>query len=211
MNQTDRHYSPEEWADFARHVTPPETRSAMRAHLDAGCPACAELHDTLAAVHGIAAADALNEPPAATLRLARAMYGARPAEDAPFARAAGAVRLLFDSALLTATVGLRNVPSGPRKFLFASGDMVIDLQLTPTPRRTVLIGQVTMPSHVDRRIAGLPALLHRGTERVARATTNDLGEFEMEFEGPAEDLSLALGSESDPTVISLGTFARTHP
>jgi hypothetical protein len=206
----DNHYSPEDWADFARHAASPEAEADMRRHLDRGCLACTELHATFREVYAIGAVDGAYEPPAAAVRLARAMFAVRTPER-PFARMASAVTLLFDSALMPASIGLRSVPNGPRKFLFAAGDMVIDLQVSPASKgSTVVVGQVTVASAGDRRVAGMPALLHRGLQRVARATTNDDGEFEMEFEGPAQDLSLALGSDPNPTVITLGTFTRTQ-
>jgi hypothetical protein len=208
---TTVHYSPEAWADFARHVADADSRAAMQRHLDRGCRDCAELHATFRAIQTAAGADARFEPPAADLRLAKAMFAIRPPES-PFVRAAATVKLLFDSQLMAAPIGLRNLPPGPRKFLFASGDMVIDLQVTPgRDAKTIeLTGQITMPSHLDRRVSGVPALLHRGMQRVAKATTNQHGEFHLEFDGPADDLSLALGSDPDPTVISLGTLTRTQ-
>lgn len=203
------HYTPEEWADFTRNVAPPEARAAMKKHLDRGCRSCADLHGAFARVHALAAADSHFEPPPATLRLAKALFALR-APERRVGTLASFATLLFDSRLMPAPMGLRNVPLGPRKFLFASGDMIIDLQVTPASDRTVMVGQLTMSSHLNGRVAGIPALLHRGLERIAGATTNNLGEFEMEFEGPADELSLALGSEPDATVISLGTFTRNR-
>jgi hypothetical protein len=69
-----------------------------------------------------------------------------------------------------------------------------------------LIGQLSAPSQAHRRLQGLTVLLHRGAQRIATATTNQIGEFQLEFDDPAEDLTLAVGSDPDTTIIPLGTL-----
>src|ERR1700687_2928430 len=80
MNPTmisSEHFLLEDWADFVRTVADPQHQTAMQPHRENGSPVCTELHDSLRAVDAVARADAQYEPPASTMRLARALYWER--------------------------------------------------------------------------------------------------------------------------------------
>jgi hypothetical protein len=205
------HFSDEDWADFTRGVADSHRRAAMQRHLEEGCQRCAGLHDSLAAVQAAAAADRRYEPPAGTVRRAKALYEFR-GQVSPFARALETVKLLFDSQVAPLAAGVRSSPGGPRKLLFASGDLVIDLQIAPghQPRHTEIIGQISAPPHLAGRKASQPIVLRRGGLSVADATTNKRGEFQIEFAGPFEELTLTLGADREMTVITLETLTRTQ-
>jgi hypothetical protein len=202
MNTTD-HFSIERWADFARHVA--ENADVMRAHLEAGCQKCAEWHATFASLYDLASRDARYEPPASTMRLAKAVFdGAQPS--GALARASRAVRLLFDSQLMAAPAGVRSIQGPPRRLVFAAGDLIVDLQVASSlgSRGKVMVGQLTVPVQVRRGVQGMNVRLHTGAEVLAKGATNKLGEFHLEFEDPGIDVTLALGSDPDSTVIPLG-------
>lgn len=198
------HFSLEDWADVARGVADANLRAAMQDHLDRACDGCTELHALLSLVTKVAARDADYEPPPAALGSGKAAL-VPPSRLGGFARASQAVKLLFDSQLVAAPVGVRNAVWGPpRRLVFASGSLVVDLQVAPSTGSgvKVLIGQVTASRHP----IALQVLLNNGRQKIAQAATNDLGEFELEFENPGDSLTLALGSDEDVTVISLGTL-----
>jgi hypothetical protein len=204
------HYSDEDWADFARNITDSDRRTSMQRHLEQGCPVCAELHDRLRAVQTIAAADGQYEPPAGTVRQAKALYEFN-ASAGPFARALETVKLLFDSQFAPLPAGVRSSRGGPRKLLFASGDLVINLEIATarTPQHTEIIGEVTAPSHLSARRVSQPVVLTRKGLSVANTATNKRGEFQLEFAGAIDDLTLTIGAERHVTVITLGTLTRT--
>jgi len=106
--------------------------------------------------------------------------------------------------------GVRSSQGGPRKLLYASGDLLIDLQIAPTrnPRCTEIIGQITATSDPAGHRAGQRVVLRRNDLTVADATTNKRGEFQLEFAGSAEDVTLTFGSDRDSTVITLETLTR---
>jgi len=208
---SSEHFLLEDWADFVRAVADPLRQTAMQRHLENGCLVCTELHDSLRAVDAVARADAQYEPPASTMRLARALYSQRrPA--GLLVRALETVKLLFDSHASPLPAGVRGGPARPRTLLFATEDHVIDLQVMPShePNHTVLIGQITSPSDVDRHVDGMPVLLQRGASHLARAATSQHGEFQMEFDGPVDDLSLTIGAGRDMTLISLRTLTKVQ-
>jgi hypothetical protein len=205
------HFSLEDWADFARHVALPESGAAMQRHLDERCEACTAVHSSLVAIGALAKADAQYEPPPSTVRLALALYS-RPTPAGRLKRALETVQLLFDSQLTPVIAGVRGGAAQPRQLLFASGDRIVDLQMLPSHERarTVLIGQITSPPPVTQSFEGLPVLLRQGTKQVASTSTTRFGEFQMDFDGPADDLSLSIGADHDATVISLHTITRVQ-
>ena len=205
------HFSDEAWADFVRNVPDSHRRAAMQRHLDEGCRRCADLHDSLKAVQAAAVADGRYEPPAGTVRQAKALYEAvRPVS--AFVRALETVKLLFDSQVAPLAAGVRSSQGGPRKLLFACGDLVIDLQISPSrnPQHWEIIGEITASSHFTGRKASQPVVLRSRGLTIADATTNKRGEFQLEFDRPAEELTLTLGVDRHTTFITLGTLTRTY-
>ena len=65
-------------------------------------------------------------------------------------------------------------------------------------------------SHLAGRKASQPVVLRSRGLSVADATTNKHGEFQLEFAGPADQLTLTLGADRSTTLITLGTLTRTQ-
>ncbi len=205
------HFAAEDWVDFARGVAAPPRDSAMRQHLHSGCRECTDLHDTWRDLAAMAAADDAYEPPASALHILRAVYSTRRPAGSALSRAVDRVKVLFDSQFVAAPIGVRSGVSARRKVLFATGDLMIDVQLEPLSRtnRTVILGQITAPKNIPQPPRHVDVVVLRETSVVARATTNDLGEFQVEFDGGADDISIALGSNDHGTVLTLGNLRRT--
>ena len=119
-------------------------------------------------------------------------------------------RLLFDSQLAAARAGLRATKPGSRTLVYASDDYLIDVQLQSGSARgdTLLIGQITSAQTPNPRVEGSRVLLERDTQEIARAVTNQLGEFELEFGGPTADLSLTFALAQCQVVVRLGNLTR---
>lgn len=178
----------------------------MAAHLASGCQVCADAHREWRSVSDIARTAVSYEPSEATLRLASALFSI-PRAAGRIARAVEAVRTLFDSQLVAAPVGVRAAAAGRgRKVLYATGDFLVDL-LIEMPRqssRTLIIGQVVSAGEARDSVQGVPVVILRDMLVLGKAVTNGLGEFQMEFEGPSQGLSVALGLRPEGTIVSLG-------
>jgi len=107
--------------------------------------------------------------------------------------------------------GVRSGSDSPRKLVYAAGAYLVDLQVQAAGQRpgaTQLTGQVAMPANAHHHFEDIPVLVLRHARIVAKTTTNRLGEFHIEFEGQADDVSLALGFEGGGTVIALAHASR---
>ena len=204
------HFTAEEWADFVRQTAPADQSRAMQEHLASGCRNCTTAHDTWQRVAKSAASVERFDPPDSTLRIARSLFAMRPPSGRA-ARVMDAARALFDSALMPLPAGVRSAAEAPRKLVYAAGEYLVDLQVQPISQRagaTQLTGQVTMPGNAQAQFDGIPVVVLRHARIIAKTTTNSLGEFQTEFEGPADNVSIAFGFEGGGTVISLAHATR---
>lgn len=123
-----------------------------------------------------------------------------------FSRVIQYARLLFDSQVAAVPVGLRATKPGAHKLVYASDDYLIDLQVQSSGHlrdETVMLGQITSPQHPNPHVDGARVLLERDTQAIARAVTNQLGEFDLEFGGPVSDLSLTFAVSQGRVVVRL--------
>ena len=72
-----RHFSVQEWTDFARGLGDEAHRSAMHQHLSIGCAACGEFVATLQRFAPIVASEAQYEPPDQVVRRAEVLFPRR--------------------------------------------------------------------------------------------------------------------------------------
>jgi hypothetical protein len=59
-------------------------------------------------------------------------------------------------------------------------------------------------------VRGVPIVLLRDLSVIGKGLTNSSGEFHVEFAGPSENLSVALGLREEGTVVSLGSSSARH-
>ena len=172
-----KHFSEAQWVDFVRNLTLPRTKVAMQQHIDSGCKKCSDMLQTWQGVLSVAAAESLFNPPADAVHLVKSQFAAiRPT-------ASAGVRLLFDSMLQPSTAGTRGSVTA-RQFLYETDEYYIDLRLEPRTEadRACLIGQVLNRAGADRRAPGLAVRLQAGQQPIAHTSTNEFGEFQLEFE-----------------------------
>lgn len=190
-----KHFSEADWADFVRNLAPSKARAAMRQHLDEGCKKCQKTVEVWQGVVAIAERESRLSPPADAVRVAKSQIaGVMP-------QASPGVRLVFDSMLQPATAGLRGALAA-RQFLFETDDYYIDLRVEPraAENRAYLVGQVL--NRTGKRAAeALPVRLHQRKESIAETATNQMGEFQLEFQAAGE-MYLAI-SRPDQDVIVL--------
>lgn len=196
-----RHFTLEEWADFARKMGPRDQLEAMESHLK-HCEKCLMEFDIWRRVNETAHRHPAFEPPAGAVRTVKAMFGIHKPKKA------GALRefvaeLLFDSLRSPLPAGVRSSGAGIRQLLFGSGGFRVDLRIEPQQdsNKISLVGQVLNSADPRKSLDSLQVALMRGRKTLAQSLTNQLGEFHLECNPePRFELRIAL---TDSTRVSI--------
>jgi hypothetical protein len=126
---------------------------------------------------------------------------------------AESARLLFDSYLEPAPLGVRGGFAPARHLVHESTRHVVDLQIAPLFGKTgSLAGQIAEKDEGSEVFAGTEVVLMRGQETVLRQTTaNAVGEFQLEFDCE-DNLTLYLDTPSSTLIaIALPDCRRRPP
>lgn len=190
-----KHFSQEEWADFARNALPGEQKAAMQNHLQNGCKACASTLSIWTRVHKAAARESAYQPPESAVRMTKGM-------GAIHLRPAGSSvpKLLFDSAQNLVTAGVRSTSTLGRQVLYGVDPFRIDLRMEALmdSDKVSIVGQILNSADPTNRAGDMPVVLWKGRKVVAKSLTNNFGEFQLEcdLEGDLHlQLSLPTGAE----------------
>jgi hypothetical protein len=182
-----KHFSDAEWIDRVRGMAlAPE---AMDLHL-AGCRRCRRARDLFGAVTEVARGEAAYEVPEGTLRSARAIFALRGPERVRILPRVLA-RLVFDSFAEPLLVGVRSRQRVTRQAMYRAGDYYVDLRMESEPetRHVSVVGQIANRRDPERSVAHVPIVLTSEEEVVARAVSNEFGEFQLGY-APAKHLRL---------------------
>jgi hypothetical protein len=176
-----RHYSLEQWIDFARNVTGPRERAEMENHLSAGCRQCSKTLSLWQRVYEASRHESRYAPPESVVGTVKGMFGIRGPRK--IGRAGRAVAsLLFDSARSPLPEGVRSVGRAERQMLFGVSRYRIDVRIEPqaNPDKVALVGQILNFAAPGESIGGVPVRLHRGRSVLAESITSPFGEFYLE-------------------------------
>jgi hypothetical protein len=178
-----KHYTSEQWADFARGLVNGKDKILMREHLDCGCGSCASEAGLWKRVSETAKRQPNLELSEGAVRYAKAAFGAHRPQSQEKAAPAVA-QLLFDSLMAPAMAGVRSAAVGPRQMLFGLGDHRIDLRMEPQldSDKVMIIGQLLDSAKPTQSFGKVHISLHLGNKLVAVSETNELGEFQLECE-----------------------------
>jgi hypothetical protein len=192
-----KHFSEEAWADFVRDLVAPTVKMAMQQHIDRGCNKCEAALRVWRSVVAIAREENVFTPPGDVVRVSKSQFA--PAAPDP----KHGPRLLFDSSLQPVTAGVRGSVSA-RQFLYETDDHYIDLRLEPRAGsdRACVVGQVLNRTRSDRAARELPVRLLGGKLSLAATTTNQFGEFQIEFDS-GQNLCLLIGHEDNEIILPL--------
>jgi len=199
-----KHFSTEEWVDFVNKVIASNQRDAMQKHLATGCKRCSETVSLWQKVSKSAAAEVSYQPPADTVRLAKAAFATAGMAQAQEG-SRGPIEVLFDSFLQPAVAGSRSVVIGTRQMLYRADPYQIDIQIEPKlgSNRLVITGQLLDLSHPGVIGRDIQVTLSNLRGNTVIAATNLFGEFSGEIENSG-DLELSIpGDGEQPIVISL--------
>ncbi len=190
-----KHFNEELWSDFARNVVPEDTRVEMHQHIDSGCKKCAATLQVWQGVFAIASEEHTFIPPDGLIRIVKSQFAPRVLKASP------GVRLLFDSNLQPVTAGMRGSIAATQ-FLFETDDYFIDLRLEPRREadRVCLVGQILKRAGKERATQNIAVRLQDGQLPIAQTSTNQLGEFQFEFEA-TNQLCLVICQDPESEII----------
>jgi hypothetical protein len=185
-----RHYVETKWIDFVRGLVPGREREAMQAHLDTGCSRCRRVAGLLRTTATVAAADSRWAVPDGAVHMVKAFFALQQPETVHILPRVLS-RLVYDSFRDPMPAGVRVQHGLSRQTLYEAGPYSVDLRLEHErgSLRVTLVGQIANRKQPESRLAEVPVLLMSGKVVVARALSNQLGEFQMEYE-PARHLRL---------------------
>jgi CheY-like chemotaxis protein len=102
----------------------------------------------------------------------------------PLPRSMQVAQLIFDSFRMPLPAGVRGSPEPGRQLAYQHQNKIVDLLIEPREEsgRVSLAGQVMGAGMRKGENSGLPVLLIDRMKTLARTTTNQFGEFQLEFE-----------------------------
>ena len=189
------HFKVEQWADFARKITPPDATAKMQRHLDTGCRDCARSLAAMKKVSELAGREATYEPESGIVRIAKALFAGQ--SQASANRVREILPLVFDSFAQPAMAGVRTAIATSRQLLYRKGGCCIDIRIEHVPgsKEAILVGQVLDSGQQGRDAASILVELMSGDKVIASTATTSYGEFQFLF--PAErPLELCFGISS---------------
>src|ERR1051326_5583012 len=195
------HYTPEQWADFARRNLASEDELKMEQHLESGCAACVQTLKIWLGVLEVATGLNLYTPPDDGVHFIKALYRALPLQKSAEGRV-DVVHLLLP-AFARGAEGVRSPGAKHRHFVFQRENVLLDVQieLRPDTGKTSMAGQILDPVTPSGRFAARSALLLSEEEELAKATTNEFGEFQLEF-AAASDLMLVIHLDPEALLVT---------
>lgn len=112
-----------------------------------------------------------------------------------------AYELLFDSYEEAASPGVRNSVVATRQLLFRIGPVFVDVEVgrETDSDRASLVGQMLDSSNPGHPPVGVPVILLDGGRRVAATSSNDHGEFRLQF-AVKDNLKLSVQFDRDKPV-----------
>jgi hypothetical protein len=178
-----KHYSEEQWVDFARNAVESSVKEKMQSHLDTGCAKCSQEVAMWQHLHQVAQRTSNDQPSEGSLRIVKSAFASQwPAKRR--APRAAIVELLFDSFRTPALAGVRSSAGRSRQLLYGTATYRIDVRMEPQidSEKVVLIGQILNSVDPKERLADVPVSLWKGRKMLAVSTTNHQGEFQIECE-----------------------------
>ncbi|MGC2330160.1 MAG: hypothetical protein WA581_01790 [Candidatus Acidiferrales bacterium] len=176
-----RHFSMEQWIDFARNVVGPRERAEMQSHLGDGCKRCSKTLSLWQRVSEAGRREFAYAPPDTIVGTVKGTFAIRgPRRAGRSARAVAS--LLFDSARTPLAVGVRSAATAERQLLYGVNKYRIDVRIEPQPNseKVALVGQVLNSTAPAQSIGAVPVRLCRGSKVLAESMTSPFGEFYLE-------------------------------
>jgi hypothetical protein len=192
-----RHFSMEEWIDFARNVVGPHERAEMESHLTAGCKQCSKTLSLWQRVYEVGKRQSAYAPPASAVATVKGTFGIHgPRKVGRVGQAIA--KLLFDSARAPLVPGVRSAGATERQLLYGVSKYRIDVRIEPQRNtdKVALVGQVLNSTTPTESVGAVPVKLWRGRRVLVESTTSPFGEFDLECDlGRGLQLRVTLPTE----------------
>nr|HEV7953913.1 hypothetical protein [Candidatus Acidoferrales bacterium] len=174
-----KHLSEEDAVNFVNDVMSAEGKIKTQRHLESGCKRCVEAVAIWQRVREASSVEAEFQPPAGVVRIAKAAFAATGLE-----KVRSGLKLLFDSSLQPAAVGVRSVSTDTRQLLYGIGPYLLDLYISARPggKAISVTGQLMNSKFPERILSAVPIVVGNGSGNMVMATTNNFGEFQSEVE-----------------------------
>jgi len=177
-----RHFSMEQWIDFARNVIGPRERAEMETHLSDGCKQCLKTLSLWKRVSEVGKRESAYTPPDSIVGTVKGTFGIH----GPKARRVGRAiaSLLFDSAATPLVAGIRSTVTAERHLLYGVSKYRIDVRIEaqPSSDKLALVGQVLNSMAPAESVGEVPVRLCRGRKVLVESMTSPFGEFDVECE-----------------------------
>jgi hypothetical protein len=196
-----KHFTTEEWVDFANELVGVSQRKKMDQHLQEGCSQCKKTLSLWQKVRQTAKSAAECLPPEHAVRIAKAGFAAARLQGTA-ARVPGLVEVLFDSFLQPLVQGARSSASGTRQMLYRAEPYQVDLQIEAKPgaNKLVVTGQLLDLRNPDAPGRDVAVTISNLRGDMVQTVTNEFGEFREEIMS-SSDLELKLPGENQKAVI----------
>ena len=199
-----KHFTTEEWIDFVNQAVSPSDLTEMEKHLKQGCQRCQDTLSMWQRVHKSAAAERNYQPPADTVRIAKAAFAASGLKGQR-KESRSSISVLFDSFLQPVVAGVRSAATDSRQMLYRADPFQIDLQIEAKPNSSDLMvtGQVLDSSNPGITVKDVRVTLSNLRGHVVHTVSNQNGEFTCEIKNSGDLQITFASSRGEPTVISL--------
>jgi hypothetical protein len=183
-----KHFSAEQWIDYARGTSDREEREAAERHLASGCEECRATLDFWTRTARTASRAAEHQAPEYLVRTVKGMgaLGGLPTIRSPLTVVA---ELVLDSFAASTAMGFRSASQSPRVILYRSGRIFVDFRIESIPgsSRLWVAGQVLDSSRNAKAVAGARVFVVSGHDDIQpdvtqEVETNGFGEFQLELE-----------------------------
>lgn len=174
------HFSPSEWIDFTHGLLNRHETAVLQSHLDNNCEECLKSLAMWRTFSEFLSLEARYTPPdhvVSSVKRAYVLY--KPWKW--LVETAQRAQLVFDSFTQPAPAFVRSSTSASRRLVHESRPFVIDLRLETVGDRLFLIGQILNSERPDEIPQGIDIFLLEDEDLVARAKTNNSGEFEIQY------------------------------
>jgi hypothetical protein len=192
-----RHFSMEQWIDFARNTVGPRERAEMQSHLSDGCTQCSKMLSLWQRVAVAGKRESAYVPPASVVGAIKGTFAIRgPRRVARAARAMAS--LVFDSARTPLVAGVRSAATADRQLLYGVSKYRVDVRIEPQPNsgKVALVGQVLNSKAPGESLGVVPVQLCRGHKVIMETLTSPFGEFDVQCDlGKGLELRVMLPNE----------------
>ena len=177
-----KHFDIVQWADFVRGLLGPADQTAMNGHLSSGCRKCAGAARQMRKLAVVADAEARYKAPGHAVDYVKAIHPLQGPETVDVAD--NHMSLIYDSFREPLPAGIRSQGQIIRHTRYQAGDHSVDLrqEIARGRSQVMLVGQITSQKDPDRPMPDVAVILVSGKEVVARAVSNEFGEFLFAYE-----------------------------